>query len=127
MEARGLDPVPDSERTGRVATLFPAWAAAKLGTDHSRLHAPSAADRVGPVAGRGDGGRCGARGSAAGGDGRVTAVAAPDLAVSNDPVASIGALPYLPTAVVGIALIHAMSMYSAGFTAQARGFASPRT
>ncbi|MEW2487582.1 hypothetical protein [Streptomyces sp. NPDC048411] len=59
--------------------------------------------------------------------GAVTAVAAPDLAVSNAPVVSLGALPYLPTAVVAIAMINAMSMHSAGFTAQAPGFAFPRT
>ncbi|MEV7234499.1 hypothetical protein AB0N06_11100 [Streptomyces sp. NPDC051020] len=52
METRGLDPVPDGERTGRIRTFFPAWAAAKPGTDRSGLHALSAADRVGPVAGR---------------------------------------------------------------------------
>lgn len=30
METRGLEPVPDSERTGRVRTLFPTWAAANM-------------------------------------------------------------------------------------------------
>jgi purine-cytosine permease-like protein len=66
--------------------------------------------------------------------GAVMAVATPDLAVSNDPVTFIGALlpvwisvPYLLTAVVGMVLINAMSMYSAGFAAQTLGFALPRT
>ncbi|MFB7913135.1 purine-cytosine permease family protein [Streptomyces sp. NPDC056061] len=30
METRGLEPVPDSERTGRVRSLFPTWAGANL-------------------------------------------------------------------------------------------------
>lgn len=30
METRGLEPVPDSERTGRVRTLFPTWVGANL-------------------------------------------------------------------------------------------------
>ncbi|MEU9621383.1 cytosine permease [Streptomyces sp. NPDC048155] len=30
METRGLDPVPDNERTGRVRTLFPTWVGANL-------------------------------------------------------------------------------------------------
>lgn len=30
METRGLDPVPDSERTGRARALFPTWAAANM-------------------------------------------------------------------------------------------------
>ncbi|MFB6780683.1 purine-cytosine permease family protein [Streptomyces sp. NPDC056352] len=66
--------------------------------------------------------------------GAVMAVATPDLAVSNDPVTFIGALlpvwisvPYLLTAVVGMVLINAMSMYSAGFAAQTLGFILPRT
>ncbi|MDI9885274.1 hypothetical protein QMZ92_12945 [Streptomyces sp. HNM0645] len=29
METRGLEPVPDSERTGHVRELFPTWVAAK--------------------------------------------------------------------------------------------------
>ncbi|WP_392672865.1 purine-cytosine permease family protein [Streptomyces sp. LN785] len=65
--------------------------------------------------------------------GAVMAVATPDLAVSNDPVAFIGALlpdwisvPYLLIAVVGMVLINAMSLYSAGFTAQTLGFRIPR-
>ncbi|WP_327244136.1 purine-cytosine permease family protein [Streptomyces sp. NBC_01320] len=65
--------------------------------------------------------------------GAVMAVATPDLAVSNDPVTFIGALlpvwisvPYLLTAVVGMVLINAMSMYSAGFAAQTLGFILPR-
>jgi purine-cytosine permease-like protein len=36
-------------------------------------------------------------------------------------------VPYLLTAVVGMVLINAMSMYSAGFTAQTLGFVFPRT
>lgn len=65
--------------------------------------------------------------------GALLAVEAPDLAVTNDPVAFIGDLlpgwisvPYLLTAVLGMVLINAMSMYSAGFTAQTLGFAVPR-
>ncbi|MYQ37039.1 Purine-cytosine permease [Streptomyces sp. LamerLS-316] len=65
--------------------------------------------------------------------GAVMAVSSPHLAVTKDPVAFIGELlpkwisvPYLLTAVVGMALINAMSMYSAGFTAQTLGFAIPR-
>ncbi|MFF1839162.1 purine-cytosine permease family protein [Streptomyces sp. NPDC058231] len=65
--------------------------------------------------------------------GAVMAIATPDLAVSNDPVAFIGALlpdwisvPYLLIAVVGMVLINAMSLYSAGFTAQTLGFRIPR-
>lgn len=30
VEIRGLEPVPDSERTGRVRSLFPTWAAANM-------------------------------------------------------------------------------------------------
>ena len=30
MENRGLDPVPDDERTGRVRTLFPTWVTANM-------------------------------------------------------------------------------------------------
>ncbi|MFD6280567.1 purine-cytosine permease family protein [Streptomyces sp. NPDC060209] len=66
--------------------------------------------------------------------GAVMAVSSPHLAVTKDPVAFIGELlprwisvPYLLTAVVGMVLINAMSMYSAGFTAQTLGFAVPRT
>ncbi|MBM7441647.1 cytosine permease [Streptomyces sp. HB132] len=65
--------------------------------------------------------------------GAVMAVSAPHLAVTKDPVAFIGELlprwisvPYLLTAVVGMTLINAMSMYSAGFTAQTLGFSVPR-
>ncbi|MGW1812068.1 purine-cytosine permease family protein [Streptomyces sp. NPDC002125] len=65
--------------------------------------------------------------------GALLAVEAPELAVTNDPVAFIGELlpgwisvPYLLTAVLGMVLINAMSMYSAGFTAQTLGFAVPR-
>ncbi|MFJ8860788.1 purine-cytosine permease family protein [Streptomyces sp. NPDC102451] len=65
--------------------------------------------------------------------GAVMAVSSPHLAVTKDPVAFIGDLlprwisvPYLLTAVAGMALINAMSMYSAGFTAQTLGFAVPR-
>ncbi|MFC8225801.1 purine-cytosine permease family protein [Streptomyces sp. NPDC057287] len=65
--------------------------------------------------------------------GAVMAVSSPHLAVTKDPVAFIGELlprwisvPYLLTAVVGMVLINAMSMYSAGFTAQTLGFTVPR-
>ncbi|MFI6125024.1 purine-cytosine permease family protein [Streptomyces sp. NPDC051064] len=65
--------------------------------------------------------------------GAVMAVNSPHLAVTKDPVAFIGELlpmwisvPYLLTAVAGMVLINAMSMYSAGFTAQTLGFAMPR-
>lgn len=65
--------------------------------------------------------------------GAVMAVDSPDLAVTEDPVAFIGELlprwisvPYLLTALAGMVLINAMSMYSAGFTAQTLGFAVPR-
>ncbi|MEU8706724.1 cytosine permease [Streptomyces sp. NPDC048565] len=65
--------------------------------------------------------------------GAVMAVSSPHLAVTKDPVAFIGdllprwiAVPYLLLAVVGMVLINAMSMYSAGFTAQTLGFAIPR-
>ncbi|MFI2778998.1 purine-cytosine permease family protein [Streptomyces sp. ALB3] len=65
--------------------------------------------------------------------GAVMAVSSPRLAVTKDPVAFIGELlpgwisvPYLLTAVVGMMLINAMSMYSAGFVAQTLGFAVPR-
>lgn len=61
--------------------------------------------------------------------GAVMAVGAPGLAVTEDPVAFIGELlpswisvPYLLIAVVGMVMINAMSMYSAGFTAQTLGF-----
>ncbi|WNI22202.1 cytosine permease [Streptomyces sp. ITFR-16] len=65
--------------------------------------------------------------------GAVMAVGTPGLAVTRDPVSFIGALlpdwisvPYLVVAVVGMVLINAMSMYSAGFTAQTLGFTIPR-
>ncbi|MFG3070730.1 MULTISPECIES: purine-cytosine permease family protein [Streptomyces] len=65
--------------------------------------------------------------------GAVMAVSSPHLAVAKDPVAFIGELlprwlsvPYLLTAVIGMVLVNAMSMYSAGFTAQTLGFAVPR-
>ncbi|WP_030978770.1 purine-cytosine permease family protein [Streptomyces sp. NRRL S-1824] len=66
--------------------------------------------------------------------GAVMAVGTPGLATSSDPVSFIGTLlpdwisvPYLLIAVVGMVLINAMSMYSAGFTAQTLGFMIPRT
>lgn len=65
--------------------------------------------------------------------GSVMAVATPGLAVTRDPVSFIGPLlpdwlsvPYLLISVVGMVLINAMSMYSAGFTAQTLGFMIPR-
>ncbi|MFF2330469.1 MULTISPECIES: purine-cytosine permease family protein [unclassified Streptomyces] len=65
--------------------------------------------------------------------GAVMAVGAPGLAVTQDPVSFIGLLlpgwlsvPYLLITVVGMALINAMSMYSAGFTAQTLGITIPR-
>ncbi|MFD0022545.1 cytosine permease [Streptomyces sp. NPDC058382] len=65
--------------------------------------------------------------------GAVMAVGTPGLAVTRDPVSFIGALlpdwisvPYLLIAVLGMVLINAMSMYSAGFTAQTLGFRVPR-
>ncbi|MEU4655544.1 cytosine permease [Streptomyces sp. NPDC023723] len=65
--------------------------------------------------------------------GAVMAVATPDLAAAADPVAFLGeilptwiAVPYLLIALVGMLLINAMSMYSAGFTAQTLGFRVPR-
>ncbi|WP_327370101.1 purine-cytosine permease family protein [Streptomyces sp. NBC_01217] len=65
--------------------------------------------------------------------GAVMAVATPGLAATQDPVAFIGPLlpgwlsvPYLLIAVAGMVLINAMSMYSAGFTAQTLGFRIPR-
>ncbi|MDP5315040.1 cytosine permease [Streptomyces poriferorum] len=65
--------------------------------------------------------------------GAVMAVGTPGLAVTRDPVAFIGVLlpdwisvPYLAVAVLGMVLINAMSMYSAGFTAQTLGFMIPR-
>ncbi|MFE3943277.1 purine-cytosine permease family protein [Streptomyces sp. NPDC059118] len=65
--------------------------------------------------------------------GAVMAVAEPGLAVTRDPVAFIGPLlpgwlsvPYLLLIVVGMVLINAMSMYSAGFTAQTLGFTVSR-
>lgn len=65
--------------------------------------------------------------------GAVMAVATPGLAVTGDPVSFIGVLlptwlsvPYLVVTVTGMVLINAMSMYSAGFTAQTLGFSVPR-
>ncbi|MER6117700.1 cytosine permease [Streptomyces sp. NPDC001743] len=65
--------------------------------------------------------------------GAVMAVGAPGLAVTRDPVSFIGerlpdwiSVPYLGVAVLGMVLINAMSMYSAGFTAQTLGFTVPR-
>ncbi|WP_406455295.1 cytosine permease [Streptomyces sp. NBC_00876] len=65
--------------------------------------------------------------------GAVMAVGTPGLAVTRDPVAFIGAtlpdwisVPYLAVAVLGMVLINAMSMYSAGFTVQTLGFTVPR-
>ncbi|UYQ64653.1 cytosine permease [Streptomyces peucetius] len=65
--------------------------------------------------------------------GAVMAVATPDLASAQDPVAFIGeilpmwlAVPYLLIALVGMLLINSMSMYSAGFTAQTLGIKVPR-
>ncbi|MFD7496818.1 purine-cytosine permease family protein [Streptomyces sp. NPDC059832] len=66
--------------------------------------------------------------------GAVMAVAEPGLAVARDPVAFVGPLlpdwlsvPYLLFVVAGMVLINAMSLYSAGFTAQTLGFPIPRT
>lgn len=60
--------------------------------------------------------------------GAVMAVSTPDLASAADPVSFLGtilplwiAVPYLLIALVGMLLINAMSMYSAGFTAQTLG------
>ncbi|WLQ36531.1 cytosine permease [Streptomyces castrisilvae] len=65
--------------------------------------------------------------------GAVMAEATPALAVTGDPVSFIGALlptwlsvPYLIVTITGMVLINAMSMYSAGFTAQTLGFSLPR-
>ncbi|MFJ2091802.1 cytosine permease [Streptomyces sp. NPDC087901] len=65
--------------------------------------------------------------------GAVMAVGTPELALTRDPVSFIGVLlpdwisvPYLAVAVLGMVLINAMSMYSAGFTAQTLGFTVPR-
>ncbi|MFC7308798.1 cytosine permease [Streptomyces monticola] len=65
--------------------------------------------------------------------GAVMAVATPNLASAQDPVAFIGellpiwiAVPYLLIALVGMLLINSMSMYSAGFTAQTLGIKVPR-
>ncbi|WP_369249451.1 cytosine permease [Streptomyces sp. R41] len=65
--------------------------------------------------------------------GAVMAVSTPDLASAADPVSFLGAIlplwiavPYLLIALVGMLLINAMSMYSAGFTAQTLGFEVPR-
>ncbi|GGN12594.1 cytosine permease [Streptomyces fuscichromogenes] len=61
--------------------------------------------------------------------GAVTASARPGLAKAADPVSFLGeslplwlAVPYLLVALAGMLLINAMSMYSAGFTAQTLGF-----
>ncbi|MFE2701907.1 cytosine permease [Streptomyces mirabilis] len=60
--------------------------------------------------------------------GAVMAVSTPELATAADPVSFVGtilplwiAVPYLLIALVGMLLINAMSMYSAGFTAQTLG------
>lgn len=65
--------------------------------------------------------------------GAVMAVSTPDLASAADPVSFLGttlprwiAVPYLLIALVGMVLINAMSMYSAGFTAQTLGIRVPR-
>ncbi|MGW2963625.1 cytosine permease [Streptomyces sp. NPDC001220] len=65
--------------------------------------------------------------------GAVVASGTPDLAKASDPVSFLGeilplwlAVPYLLIALVGMLLINAMSMYSAGFTAQTLGFRLPR-
>ncbi|WP_149178909.1 cytosine permease [Streptomyces sp. TRM49041] len=65
--------------------------------------------------------------------GTVMAVSTPGLAQTHDPVSFIGALlplwlsvPYLLIALVGMLLINALSMYSAGFTAQTLGVRLPR-
>jgi purine-cytosine permease-like protein len=65
--------------------------------------------------------------------GAVMAVSTPDLASAADPVSFLGeilptwiAVPYLLIALVGMLLINAMSMYSAGFTAQTLGIRVPR-
>ncbi|MYW65316.1 cytosine permease [Streptomyces sp. SID8379] len=65
--------------------------------------------------------------------GAVMATSVPDLANAADPVSFLGeilpmwiAVPYLLIALVGMLLINAMSMYSAGFTAQTLGFKVPR-
>ncbi|MEU6352106.1 cytosine permease [Streptomyces sp. NPDC047072] len=65
--------------------------------------------------------------------GAVMASGTPDLASAPDPVSFLGeilplwlAVPYLLIALVGTLLINAMSMYSAGFTAQTLGFRVPR-
>jgi NCS1 family nucleobase:cation symporter-1 len=65
--------------------------------------------------------------------GAVMAASTPDLASAADPVSFLGAIlplwiavPYLLIALVGMLLINAMSMYSAGFTAQTLGFKVPR-
>ncbi|MFJ5839641.1 purine-cytosine permease family protein [Streptomyces shenzhenensis] len=61
--------------------------------------------------------------------GAVMAASTPHLAVAADPAAFLGralppwlAVPYLLITLVGTLLINAMSMYSAGFTAQTLGF-----
>ncbi|GGJ54098.1 cytosine permease [Streptomyces brasiliensis] len=65
--------------------------------------------------------------------GAVMATSTPDLATANDPVSFLGeilplwlAVPYLLIALIGMLLINAMSMYSAGFTAQTLGIRVPR-
>ncbi|MHA5052796.1 cytosine permease [Streptomyces sp. SD15] len=65
--------------------------------------------------------------------GAVMAFDTPGLASAADPVSFVGAIlpmwmavPYLLIALVGMLLINAMSMYSAGFTAQTLGLKVPR-
>ncbi|MEU9335305.1 cytosine permease [Streptomyces sp. NPDC048290] len=65
--------------------------------------------------------------------GDVMGTDTPRLASAADPVSFLGeilplwlAVPYLLTALAGMVLINAMSMYSAGFTAQTLGFRVPR-
>jgi len=65
--------------------------------------------------------------------GAVMATSTPDLATASDPVSFLGeilplwlAVPYLLIALIGMLLINAMSMYSAGFTAQTLGIRVPR-
>ncbi|MEV0850332.1 cytosine permease [Streptomyces sp. NPDC049954] len=65
--------------------------------------------------------------------GAVVAVGLPHLSGATDPVSFLGealptwiAVPYLVIALVGMVLINAMSMYSAGFTALTLGLRVPR-
>ncbi|MFL4907304.1 purine-cytosine permease family protein [Streptomyces sp. MMS24-I2-30] len=65
--------------------------------------------------------------------GAVLAASDPRFATAADPVSFLGralplwlAVPYLLIALVGMLLINAMSMYSAGFTAQTLGLRVPR-